>query len=255
MKRVSFKVSTSTLITLFFSFWIFLKCIFKRFLQLPTKEPISLTSSLSRGEATGPNSQLHDKKKPFSRPFSKSRLEGNNNSTLMASPTPNESTNLLRQNHELRQRLQDESSNYRRRLETYKQAQSNQSALVSRLQAKVLQYKQRCSELETQMNDTTIPICPQKLSSTSQVCVGKVTHMPTTPSSAVPQLNLPLCPELKPPSNYCSDESDESFERKKSDEERKLWVDFRLKWRKLHLHWIEEIIEFFIVSWISAVTN
>lgn len=38
---------------------------------------------------------------------------------------------------ELRQRLQDEAALYRNRLETYRQAQQNQAALVSRLQAKV----------------------------------------------------------------------------------------------------------------------
>ncbi|XP_050294395.1 rootletin isoform X2 [Anthonomus grandis grandis] len=58
---------------------------------------------------------------------------------------------LTRQQQDLRQRLQDEAALYRRRLETYKQAQQNQAALVSRLQAKVLQYKQRCADLEAQM--------------------------------------------------------------------------------------------------------
>ncbi|XP_060523589.1 rootletin isoform X2 [Cylas formicarius] len=58
-----------------------------------------------------------------------------------------------RQNIDLRQRLQEEASLYRRRLDTYRQAQQNQAALVSRLQAKVLQYKQRCAELEAQMDE------------------------------------------------------------------------------------------------------
>lgn len=227
MKRVSFKVLISTLISLFVSLWLLIKLTFNIFFQLASKEPISLTSTTSSrvgGEVAGSagNSILcnnSDKKKPFARPFTKGRLEG---SATMASPTtPNETTNLLRQNQELRQRLQDESCNYRRRLDTYKQAQSNQSALVSRLQAKVLQYKQRCSELELQMNDTTIPVCPSKLTTSSQVCVGSNSHLPTTTSSAAP-LNLPPYPELKPPVTYCSDESDTSFERKKCDEERKL---------------------------------
>lgn len=39
---------------------------------------------------------------------------------------------------DLRQRLQEEASLYRRRLDTYRQAQQNQAALVSRLQAKVI---------------------------------------------------------------------------------------------------------------------
>lgn len=40
------------------------------------------------------------------------------------------------------------------------QAQQHQAALVSRLQAKVLQYKQRCSELEGHMEDTLAPPRP-----------------------------------------------------------------------------------------------
>ncbi|XP_065332594.1 rootletin [Cloeon dipterum] len=57
---------------------------------------------------------------------------------------------LHRENQSLKRRLDEESANYRRRLDTYKQAQQHQAALVSRLQAKVLQYKQKCSDLETQ---------------------------------------------------------------------------------------------------------
>ncbi|XP_012540791.1 rootletin [Monomorium pharaonis] len=61
---------------------------------------------------------------------------------------------LVRQNYELRHRLEEETASYKRRLDTYRQAQQHQAALVSRLQAKVLQYKQRCSELENQMTET-----------------------------------------------------------------------------------------------------
>lgn len=52
---------------------------------------------------------------------------------------------LFRQNQDLRKRLEEESNNYKKRLESYKQAQQHQAALVSRLQAKILQYKQRCA--------------------------------------------------------------------------------------------------------------
>lgn len=45
---------------------------------------------------------------------------------------------LLQQNQSLRRRLDEEAASYRRRLDTYKQAQQHQAALVSRLQAKVL---------------------------------------------------------------------------------------------------------------------
>lgn len=64
---------------------------------------------------------------------------------------------LLRQNQELRQRLADEANNYRRRLDTYKQAQQNQATLVSRLQSKIQQYRQRCSDLEERMHETIKP--------------------------------------------------------------------------------------------------
>lgn len=44
---------------------------------------------------------------------------------------------LVRQNYELRHRLEEEAAHYKRRLDTYRQAQQHQAALVSRLQAKV----------------------------------------------------------------------------------------------------------------------
>jgi len=43
---------------------------------------------------------------------------------------------LVRQNYELRHRLEEETASYKRRLDTYRQAQQHQAALVSRLQAK-----------------------------------------------------------------------------------------------------------------------
>lgn len=44
---------------------------------------------------------------------------------------------LVRQNYELRHRLEEEAASYKRRLDTYRQAQQHQATLVSRLQAKV----------------------------------------------------------------------------------------------------------------------
>lgn len=221
MKRVTFKVFEA-LFLLLCIFWFCVKFILNRLFQLPSKEPTSLTSRIGDG-----GSLSLDKKKPFSRPFTKSRLENTGSGVRMSSPTPNESGALLRQNQELRQRLQEESSSYRRRLDTYKQAQSNQSALVSRLQAKVLQYKQRCSELENQMSET-VPICPQ-YSDPSKTIVGTSTPLPSicpklNYSTSSAPMSLPaVCPsgDIKP-GNYCSDESDESFDRKRNDEERKL---------------------------------
>lgn len=230
MRRVTFQVLEGSLLFLVI-IWCCIEFIFAQLLQLPNKEPLSLSSRIAEGASA-------DKKKPFSRPFSKGRLEPSGASVRMASPVPNESGALLRQNHELRQRLQDESSSYRRRLDTYKQAQSNQSALVSRLQAKVLQYKQRCAELENHMNET-VAICPQNdiLSKTlpatstplppSLMC-SKSTGMLS--SSAAPMSLPPVCTTIDSSTStqkqYCSDESDESFERKRAEEERKLWVFF-----------------------------
>lgn len=218
MKRVTFKVFEACSILLIL-ICLGIKFILQNLFQLPSKEPTSLTSRIGDG-----GSLSLDKKKPFSRPFTKGRLETGGSGVRMASPAPAESGALLRQNQELRMRLQEESSSYRRRLDTYKQAQSNQSALVSRLQAKVLQYKQRCAELENQMNET-VPICPQY---PEPLNVGTSTPLPlicpkSTYASTAPMSLPTVCAgsEIKP-GNYCSDESDESFERKRNDDERKL---------------------------------
>ncbi|XP_058802315.1 rootletin [Phymastichus coffea] len=72
---------------------------------------------------------------------------------------------LVRKNYELRHRLEEEAASYKRRLDTYRQAQQHQAALVSRLQAKVLQYKQRCSELESQMAEASLPCGEERASS------------------------------------------------------------------------------------------
>jgi rootletin len=70
---------------------------------------------------------------------------------------------LARQNQDLRRRLEEEAANYRRRLDTYRQAQRHQATLVSRLQAKVLQYKKRCAELESHMEDEAVTGGPESL--------------------------------------------------------------------------------------------
>lgn len=87
-----------------------------------------------------------------------------------APPPPQPATSaagLLKQNQDLRQRLQDEAHNYRRRLDTYKQAQHNQAALVGRLQNKVLQYKQRCTDLEDRVHE--VPLTPRPMVSLGRV--------------------------------------------------------------------------------------
>ncbi|CAG9769436.1 unnamed protein product [Ceutorhynchus assimilis] len=89
---------------------------------------------------------------------------------------------LTRQQQDLRQRLQDEASLYRRRLETYRQAQQNQAALVSRLQAKVLQYKQRCTDLEAQMAEYSDQ--PSSLKYPSLPTTATVPSVPSVLSSS-----------------------------------------------------------------------
>lgn len=82
---------------------------------------------------------------------------------------------LVRQNMELRNRLKDEAENYKRRLGTYRQAQQHQAVLVSRLQAKVLQYKQRCNELENQMTES-LPIEITRNASSPSTSVLEAAH-------------------------------------------------------------------------------
>jgi uncharacterized protein involved in exopolysaccharide biosynthesis len=60
-----------------------------------------------------------------------------------------------RQNPYLR-RLEEEAASYRRRIETYKQAQQQQAALVSRLQSKVGNSKKIFLSNFTQYLPTTI---------------------------------------------------------------------------------------------------
>ncbi|XP_060648452.1 rootletin isoform X2 [Drosophila nasuta] len=116
------------------------------------------------------------------------------------------STNaLLRQNQELRQRLADESHSYRRRLDTYKQAQHNQANLVSRLQSKIQQYRQRCSDLEDRMHDTIKPT-----TTTTSATAPKLTTGPTasqvlcSTSLTLGQSSLPCSSSLDSPPPSCS---------------------------------------------------
>ncbi|XP_062565905.1 rootletin isoform X1 [Armigeres subalbatus] len=145
------------------------------------------------GGGAGGGTSSGERKKPFSRPFSKSRLEASHSGTgRMSSPSPTETSALMRQNNELRQRLQEEANTYKRRLETYKQAQNNQAALVSRLQAKVLQYKQRCSELEQTPTSSTCPSYNTREHSPGRHHVAQPTG-PICPAIGAP-MSLPPCP-------------------------------------------------------------
>ncbi|XP_030369241.1 rootletin [Scaptodrosophila lebanonensis] len=142
----------------------------------------------------------------------------------MLSPAPPiaDSTNaLLRQNQELRQRLADESHSYRRRLDTYKQAQQNQANLVSRLQSKIQQYRQRCSDLEDRMHETIKPTstaatttCPPKLTTgptASQVMIcpcnnirGYSLCFQCSTSLTLGQSSLPCSSSLDSPPPSCA---------------------------------------------------
>lgn len=80
-----------------------------------------------------------------------------------ASMAPVDTNSLRRENQELRERMQEEAAVYRKRLDTYKQAQQNQAALVARLQSKVMQYRKKCNELEDRMCDTVGPPSPKPI--------------------------------------------------------------------------------------------
>ncbi|XP_055617320.1 rootletin [Toxorhynchites rutilus septentrionalis] len=145
-------------------------------------------------------------KKPFSRPFNKTRLDQSSGGSgtggaahRMSSPSHSDTSTLVRQNNELRHRLQEEANNYRRRLDTYKQAQNNQAALVSRLQAKVLQYKQRCTELEqttppsvTCPNYSTRDASPGRHHVSTTICPATATG--PCPGAGSTSMSLPPCP-------------------------------------------------------------
>uniref|UniRef100_A0A672L071 Rootletin-like coiled-coil domain-containing protein n=1 Tax=Sinocyclocheilus grahami TaxID=75366 RepID=A0A672L071_SINGR len=59
-----------------------------------------------------------------------------------------ESRSLAQQNVDLRRRLDEEQAAYKRKLTAYQEGQQRQAQLVQKLQAKVLQYKKKCADLE-----------------------------------------------------------------------------------------------------------
>lgn len=66
---------------------------------------------------------------------------------------------MVRENQELRDRMSEDAALYRRRIDTYRQAQQNQAALVARLQSKVLQYRRKYNDLEERVCD--MPSTPE----------------------------------------------------------------------------------------------
>ncbi|KAG7251528.1 hypothetical protein CRUP_014964, partial [Coryphaenoides rupestris] len=55
---------------------------------------------------------------------------------------------VAQQNVDLRRRLDEEQAAYKRKLAAYQEGQQRQAQLVQKLQAKVLQYKKKCGDLE-----------------------------------------------------------------------------------------------------------
>lgn len=64
-----------------------------------------------------------------------------------------ESRSLAQQNVELRRRLDEEQAAYKRKLTAYQEGQQRQAQLVQKLQAKVLQYKKKCGDLEQMVQE------------------------------------------------------------------------------------------------------
>ncbi|CAF4907255.1 unnamed protein product [Pieris macdunnoughi] len=114
--------------------------------QLPARE--GLTTPRSARAPIG-------RRAPSSLPHTRKKEKTPESPPDMDSPVGSVGSDLRRQNEELRARLAGESADHKRRLDAYRRAQQGQAALVSRLQAKVLQYKQRCNDLENQMVETT----------------------------------------------------------------------------------------------------
>nr|VZI28475.1 unnamed protein product [Spirometra erinaceieuropaei] len=55
---------------------------------------------------------------------------------------------ILAENRELRKRLEEQQSIYRRKLAGFQENQQRQTQLVDKLQEKVVQYKEKCQDLE-----------------------------------------------------------------------------------------------------------
>ncbi|XP_047137825.1 rootletin [Hydra vulgaris] len=61
--------------------------------------------------------------------------------------------NYILQINQLKQKIEDDHSNYKRKLHAYQEGQEKQSELIQKLQSKVQQYKMRNNELEMIAND------------------------------------------------------------------------------------------------------
>lgn len=63
-------------------------------------------------------------------------------------------SNLVQQVSYLKNKLEEEHTNYKRKLQAYQDGQQRQAQLIQKLQQKVLQYKRKCGELETSVNES-----------------------------------------------------------------------------------------------------
>jgi hypothetical protein len=80
---------------------------------------------------------------------------------------------LMQQNLELRRRLEDEHAQYKRKLAQYQEGQQRQAQLVQKLQQKVMQYKKRCSEIETKLSAREEPLvrASPRVNSSARNCI------------------------------------------------------------------------------------
>jgi len=75
-------------------------------------------------------------------------------SSLAAGDQSMTDSNVVQQVAYLKNKLEEEHANYKRKLQAYQDGQQRQAQLIQKLQQKVLQYKRKCGELETSVNES-----------------------------------------------------------------------------------------------------
>ncbi|CAF4083580.1 unnamed protein product [Rotaria magnacalcarata] len=88
---------------------------------------------------------------------------------------------IVQQNIELRRKLEEEHENYKRKLSNYQEGQLKQAQLVQKLQQKVLQYKNRCTELELLMEQHKNDMNRIRVSATNTTALSLFTDARTPP--------------------------------------------------------------------------
>ncbi|CAF3320875.1 unnamed protein product [Rotaria socialis] len=107
------------------------------------------------------------------------RAQGVDLSSDMSTGEP-ERRILVQQNIELRRKLEEEHQNYKRKLSNYQEGQLKQAQLVQKLQQKVLQYKNRCTELELLIEQHKKDMDRIRLSATNTTALSFLTDTRTT---------------------------------------------------------------------------